>query len=56
MDITEQVKKVAIALCKQDRYSSDARLKAADGFSVPMWLIYVSRAKQIVAERDALAK
>lgn len=54
MEITEEIKKVAIMLCKQDRYASDSRIEVAPGFQVPYWLAYVSRATQLVMERQAL--
>jgi hypothetical protein len=52
----ERVKVVAMKLADQDRYGANSPFEVAPGFTVPTWLTYVSRARQLVAERDAFGK
>ena len=54
--INDDVRKVAIGLCKADRHSEDRSIQVAPGFSVPMWLTYVNRAEQLMREKLAFGK
>ena len=56
MEIDAEVRRVAIKLCEQARYSSSAQVKVGDGFMFPMWVCYVSHAQRLVDERAAFAK
>jgi uncharacterized protein YqgV (UPF0045/DUF77 family) len=54
--IDEAVKAVAIKLASYERYSPHSTVTVVEGFSVPTWLTFVSRAQQLVAERSAFGK
>ena len=52
-EISPTVRKVAIGLCAADCCTIDRQIKVDGGFTVPRWLTYVSRADQLVRERQA---
>lgn len=55
MQIDERTKKVAIALAKNDRHSETSTCPIGNGFEVPVWLLYVSEAADIIRASEALS-
>lgn len=53
-DISDETKVVAQRLSLNDRYSSNSTVEVFAGLSVPAWLLFVSEATRLIAERDAL--
>jgi hypothetical protein len=53
-DISDEVRKVATALAKQNRDNPDYGIEVSPGFKVPQWLLYVSEAQRMIFARDAM--
>lgn len=55
-DIDNETKELACRLAQADRFNGSYALTIEEGFTVPMWLTYVSRAKQLLIEKNAMSK
>ena len=52
-EISDDVRKVAIGLCREDRYTEDRCIVVAKGFTVPKWITYISEAEHLIRQRNA---
>ena len=50
---SDEVKTVAQRLCRANGYHEGQRYAVCDGIEVPLWVTFVSRAEQLVKEREA---
>ena len=54
-EIDGNVREIAKKLAKNDRFSDGALIQIGEVFA-PIWLTYVSRAEQLIADRSVLGK
>ena len=54
--IDEKIEQVAKNLARLERQNPEYQLTVAGGFTVPIWLTYVSAAQRMIDEQSALTK
>lgn len=53
-EIDEPTRRVAKALAQQNGESPDYPIKLAEGFGIPQWVMYVSEARKLIAQHQAM--